>query len=498
MTNNIDRARGSERFASSLSVSTLDDIDNLPLALNAKTIIKLIAVTTCSLLYGYHTSIVTGILLVLKPEDINASEITTLHKEVITTATNIGAIFGSIVSFPMADTHGRLKTLHICSWIFIASSIVTSLSFRLWILVLGRFIIGVAIGIGSQCVPLYLSEVSPAKIRGLAITINSMCITMGQLLAYLFVVPFINTANSWRFLVFLAILPAILFIWSKDKFPESPRWLALTSDPERARLSIERIYPMATRRQVNLKLNGLMLDSNQIDRQSGSYSSIASQAFKSNKKLDPTSKKALIIGCILMVYQQTSGFNAFIYYAPLIFQDLNVLNPMLPSIVVAATNVVFTATALYTVDKFGKRIVLLVTLWIVIIGLLLFSYGFKTNNASLLIISLIIYVAGYASGLGTIPWSSVEFLPTHLRSLGSSYISCSNWVSNSLISMTYLSLMKICGNEAMMVGFATVMFSCWFFTFFWYPEVKGLSLEEINKIFQNTGVDVHFIYRNYY
>lgn len=527
---------------SQVTTSTMNDIDHLPYTLNIRTLTIIVGVTIGGLLFGYDTGVISGVLLYLRPSDLHRLSITDLQKEFITASTGIGSFSGSIVAFKIADRYGRRITLAICCAIFILASVLMSMARTLNILILGRFIVGIAIGVAAQCIPIYLSEISPASIRGFMLTLNSIAITGGQLLSYIIAYSLRNSSHSWRYLFGIAALPALLFILILDFIPESPRWLAHTHQYAEAQNSLRMLYPNANSLQINLQLRKLLMALNKLERyghnrpevdsmtplfeRSNSQtwpSSILAQNFartrtdarisndehstrpqlqlsnqnNKRKKMEPKTKRALVIGCVLMFFQQMSGFNAFMYYSPIIFSKLETENPLIPAMIIAATNFVFTFVALFLVDSLGRRAILLYTIWVMILGLLLASIGFDHNNINLLLVSLIIYVAGYASALGTVPWSSVEFLPLNQRAFGASCISCTNWFTNTLVSLTYLSVMNSVGNENTMLGFAFFMLLTWGFVFVCYPEVKGLSLEEIGEVFAD-GIDVHYIYRNYY
>lgn len=148
-------------------------------------------------------------------------------------------------------------------------------------------------------------------------------------------------------------------------------------------------------------------------------------------------------------------------------------------------------------DSLGRRAILLRTILIMTVGLLLCSVGFGHNQVNLLLISVVIYVAAYASAMGSVPWTCVEFLPLNRRSFGASCIACTNWLTNAFVSMTYLSTINTIGDENTMLIFAFFTVCAWFFVYFWYPEVKGLSLEEVGKVFDN-GIDVHYVFRTYH
>ncbi|CCD22593.1 Cin10p NDAI_0A04360 [Naumovozyma dairenensis CBS 421] len=527
---------------SQLTCTTADDIEQLPYSIDLKTSLIFVGSTVGGLLFGYDTGVISGVLLNLKPEDLSRPSLTDFNREIITSITSIGSFLGSIIAFPLADRCGRRITLAICCMVFIISGIWMALSRSLLFLVVGRLIVGIAVGVAAQCTPIYLSEISPANVRGFMLTLNSVAITGGQLLSYMFAFVLRDLSQSWRYLFGISAIPAIMFISLLDFIPESPRWLVTRGKFPEAHSALKMIYPGASVHQINLKLRRLIIDLgklnhyNDIDepllqqsrsflmnlnssilsqansievpvinnlvQPSNSYSSLPNQRSSLKRKrhvhkMEARTKRALMVGCTLMFFQQVTGFNAFMYYSPIIFSKLNIQDPLLPAILVAITNFLFTFVALRYVERVGKRSMLLYTVVIMIIGLLLCSTGFEKNNLNLLLTSIVIFVAGYASAMGTVPWSCVEFLPLNRRSFGASCISCTNWLTNAIVSLSYLSIIDKIGDSSTMLIFAMFSTFSWIFIYFCYPEVRGLSLEEIGKIFEN-GIDIYNVYRNYY
>lgn len=389
---------------------------------------------------------------------------------------------------------------------------------------------GVAIGIAAQCVPLYLSEISPSSRRGTILAFNTSAITGGQLLASLIAWAIIDKPNSWRYLFGASAIPSLLLLFTLKFIPESPRWLLLTEQPQRAREAIETMYPEASELEINDKLTKMGRDLTKLRKyqdenqpllsrrpeasrryNSGSSSdnialardfthSIRSnnrRGLKIKHKLEPRTRRALLVGCLLMFFQQATGFNAFIYYSPVILLRIGVSDPLLPAIGIAFVNFAFTGVAMKVVDHYGRRTALLYTVWIMTVGLIVGSAGLQYNNSSLFLGSLLVFIAGYAAGIGSVPWMSVEFLPLNQRSFGASCIACTNWFTNFAVSISFLSMIRIIGGEASMLIFAAMSALGWLFVYFWYPEVKGLSLEEIGQVFE-TGIDVHYVYRKYH
>ncbi|QLL30672.1 hypothetical protein HG536_0A04870 [Torulaspora globosa] len=522
---------------SQLTSTTADDVDQSPCKLSPRMLFISAGACVCGLLFGYDTGVISGVLLVMAPQDISQEKITEFQKEVVTAIACLGSFFGSMLGFPLSDRYGRRTTMALCCVVFIIGGVWMALSTSLSVLATGRLVVGIAIGVAAQCVPVYLSEVSPANIRGTVLTLNSMAITGGQLASYIMALLLADRKHAWRYLFGLSAIPALIFLLLFRFMPESPRWLVLKGEFPRAHATLRVIYPAATPSQVSLKLRRLVLDvcklrkyedieqpliarpslfarcarlssskQSQEVNPDGSTNSILSSTHvpvarqhqrRQKHRMEPRTRRALIVGCVLMFFQQASGFNAFMYYATLIFADLNVQNPLVPATLIALTNFLFTLVAFQLVDTVGKRSMLLHSIWIMTLGLLLASFAFSEANTPLVLFCIILFVASFASAMGNIPWSSVELLPLNRRSFGASCISCTNWLTNMFMSLSFLSLVDHFGISHTMWIFAVFTALNWIFVYYWYPEVKGLTLEEIGKVFEN-GIDVHYVYRNYH
>lgn len=507
---------------SQVTSTTANDIEQLPYPLTLRNAVIFAGATVGGLLFGYDTGIISGVLLMLNPADLSLSVVTDFERELITSVTCLGSFFGSLLAFSIADKYGRRLTLALCSAVFIVAALWMALSTTLGLLVAGRLLVGVAVGVAAQCIPVYLSEISPASTRGTVLALNCLAITGGQLCSYVASLLLQEVAHAWRYLFALAALPAVLFLLLLDFIPESPRWLISHGDFPGALESLKVIYPTAPLQLVSLKLKWLILDINKlrkyqdeedlllvrsqsISRYLGFAQSEDANAdgdevpleTKPRHRMEPRAKRALLVGCVLMFFQQASGINAFMYYAPVIFAQVEVQNPLAPAMFIAGTNFLFTLVALRFVDRIGRRRMLLHTIWIMTVGLLLSSVGFDKDNNKLILVALLVFVGGYASAMGTIPWSSVEFLPLNRRSFGGACISCTNWLTNTLVSVSYLSVGKKVGMANTMLIFAGFTVLNWIFVYYYYPEVKGLTLEEVGKVFEN-GIDVSYVYRNYH
>lgn len=512
---------------SQVTATTANDVDQLPYPITLRNLVIFTGATVGGLLFGYDTGVISGVLLMLKPQDLSLDAVTDFQRELITSITCLGSFLGSIFAFPIADKYGRKVTMALCSSVFVVAAFWMALSTSIHFLIVGRLLVGVAVGVAAQCVPVYLSEISPANTRGLVLSLNTLAITGGQLISYVVSLSMRNVQHAWRYLFGLAALPALIFLLLLDFIPESPRWLISKGEFADALDSLRVIYPTAPLQLVSLKLKWLIFDIGKLRKYQDVEDPLlmrrqsisrfigdndeplseptppsdnnvgVSAEYRPRHRMEPRAKRALVVGCVLMFFQQVSGINAFLYYAAIIFSQFDVENPLIPAMAVAATNFVFTIVALKCVDPVGRRTMLLYTIWIMTVGLFLSSVGFDKNNMKLVLVALLIFVAGYASGMGSIPWSSVEFLPLNRRSFGAACISCTNWLSNTVVSISYLSIANFMGMDHAMIMFAIFTVINWVFVYYYYPEVKGLTLEEIGKVFEN-GIDVSYVYRNYH
>lgn len=560
-----------------LSQATGSDLDDqTSFKWTFRTMLIFVNGTVASLLFGYDTAIVAGLLLAIEPEDINCIELSDWNKELITGITCIGCLIGA--SFYIADRYGRKFVLQLAMIGFVVSSIVMALAQTLLILVIGRFLIGISIGFASTIVPLYLSEISPASIRSSIMTLHTVSITGGQVLAYIISMIFHKyySANSykkfaaWRYLLVLPVIPALLMLIGLPFVPESPRHLIYNGELKEAQKALSLIYPLASKDQINRKiiktvkdiikigspknnenehfesvplltqvnassptssaglLNSSMTQSGSILRRPSEgnlnqfFQEIMANIKKTHnnarskkhqklwfhnfQKMDPRTKRALWVGCTLMFFQQICGFNAFMNYSPLIFKPYS-SNPLIAGFCVSLTNFLGTLVSLKFINKYGSRKLLIYTIPGMVLGLFLcvvaFAEAAGANSinpdhiAQMLLISMLIFVFAYASAMGNVPHMSVAFLPLNKKSFGTSCILMVNWATNFLVTSTYLSLVSLLGDTTILSFYLSMTVLAWFFVWKCFPEIKGLSLEEIGEIFTD-GIDVDYVYKQYH
>ncbi|CAN6613307.1 myo-inositol transporter 1 [Trichomonascus vanleenenianus] len=445
-------------------------------------------------LFGFDTGVISGILVVIG-NDLG-HELTADDKQLITSITSGAAFFGAIIAGMLIDRIGRRPVLGVGAIIFTAGAIIQALSWSLAQMTVGRAVVGLGVGLAAMVVPLYISEVAPARLRGRLVTIDSMCITGGQMIAYIVDIIFQYVhPGGWRYMAGLGALPSLLLFSLVFVIPETPRHLISCEKYEEAERIIRKVYVNATDEQVIQKMQ-LVEQSFREEHAVNSELSL----FKRLKMLytDKANLRALIVACGLMGIQQFAGSNALMYYSPTIFGMVGFNNPIAVSLVVAATNFIFTGVSLKFIESVGRRNLLLYTMWGTFVCLTIVAVAFhyipdqgsngthKINWAGILVLVFILfYMASYASALGNVAWFGNELFPMEVRSLGTMMVTCTCWGTNVVVSSTFLSLVQATTPSGAFGFYAGICFVGYICIIFLYPEVSGLTLEEVKTVFQH-------------
>lgn len=424
------------------------------------------------LMFGYDTGVVAGVL-VLIGDDLGKLSVT--QKEVISSITCLGALGGSLSAGFLADGYGRRTVIGWSCIAFVVSAMIMAGAGSYIVLVTGRLLVGVAVGAASTVVPMYIAEVSPAHYRGRLVTINSLCTTGGQVVAYATGIAFANVSGGWRYVLGLSGIPPLIFLLSMAAVPESPRYLFLKERVADAEIVLRRLHGESYQAYMDSMLCGSKNSENPTIRQT------LKQLFTVRSNL-----RALIVACGLMACQQLCGFNAFMYYSATMFASVGFSDPIAVSMVVALTNFIFTWVSLRYIDSVGRRKLLLGTMWLMIVALVVTAIRFNSGGL-MIVLSIIVYVAAYAAALGNVPWQATEFLPLPVRSLGSMMVSATNWSCNFLVSASFLSLLELITPRGTFLLFALITLIFYVCIYLFYPEAAGLSLEEIEAIFETDS-----------
>ncbi|KAF4916830.1 Myo-inositol transporter 1 [Colletotrichum viniferum] len=449
-------------------------------------------------LFGYDTGVISAVLVSLKSD--LGHELSTSEQELVTSITSGGALIGAIIAGLPADRYGRKLGIYIGCALFLIGSIIQAAAFSLAQMTVGRFIVGLGVGSAAMIIPLYIGELAPARHRGRMIAFDNMSVTLGQLISYALGAGFTEVAHGWRYMFAVGGLPPIALALLLPWCPESPRQLISHGKIEEATRVIIRVYPHATEEQVQAKM-GHMTWAVEVEAQATSTS--LWHRFKELHTV-PSNLRALICACAIMAISQLGGFNTLMYYSGVLFGLVGFDKPVAVSIVVGATNFVFSLVNLLVIDRLGRRRILIFTVMGMSISMAVAAIAFhwipvspdlklqatSVNWAGILVlVTIIVYVACFAGGVATIAWVGTELLPLEVRALGTMMNTVTCWGCNIIIASTFLSMMKGLTPSGAFGFYTGVCFFGWVFVIFCYPEANGLPLEEVRQIF-STGFGV--------
>jgi sugar porter (SP) family MFS transporter len=427
------------------------------------------------LLFGYDTGVISGAILFIRQD----FALSTIQVEVVVSAVLLGAGVGAGLGGRLADRLGRRKVLIGVGILFILGAIWTALSPGMVWLAIGRILVGIAIGIASFTAPLYISEVSPPTARGRLVSLNQLMITIGIVVSYLADYG-LSGMRGWRWMFGLAAVPALILVIGLFFVPESPRWLLSGGLIDGARKVLRRVR---AGRDVEAELKEIEL-------------SLRQQRSSWRELFGPAVRPAMIVGIGLAVFQQFTGINTVIYYAPMIFKFAGFESnsgAILATAGVGVVNVLFTILALWLLDRVGRRPVLLWGLvgMIISLGVLGLAFLLPQSGGALAwiaVISLMVYVACFAVGLGPVFWLMIaEIYPLKVRGRAMSVAAMANWGSNLLVALTFLTLIEVAGRPQTFWIYAFIGVLGMAFTYWLVPETKGRTLEQIEAYWRSRS-----------
>ncbi len=429
------------------------------------------------LLFGYDTGVISGALPFLKHDFALDARM----QGVATSAVLVGATLGAAGAGAVSDAFGRKRVILVVALLFVLGAVGSAAAPQLWILLAGRAVVGVAIGIASMLTPLYLSEIAPKEKRGGIVSLNQFCITFGILVSYLVDYALAGAENNWRWMLGLGAVPGLILFLGMLTLPESPRWLAGEGRMDDARAALRRMRESG---DVDAELAELRTDMRRDGR-----------LVPWSVLLGPTGRRPLIVGVALAIFQQVTGINTVIYYAPSIFQSAGLSSAsvaILATAGVGLVNVIMTVVAMRLLDSVGRRKLLLWGLAGMIVMLLVLAGGFYLGTggwvALVTVPSVAAYVGFFAIGLGPVFWLLIsEIFPLAVRGRGMSVATVANWGSNFLVTLAFPPLVAWLGSAAAFLAFAVLSVGAYVFTWTMVPETRGRSLEEIEAALEGEG-----------
>jgi sugar porter (SP) family MFS transporter len=419
------------------------------------------------LLFGYDTGVISGALLFIKQD----FDLSSALQEVVTSAVLVGAVIGAISGGWLADRFGRRRVIITVGIVFGLGAIGTALAPSVPILITGRVVVGVAIGVASLTAPMYISEMAPPNMRGSLVGFNQLALTLGIVISYL-VDYALSSAGAWRWMFGLAAIPATILGTAMIFMPDSARWLVSQGRVDGARNVLQRIRNTD---QVGDELQEIKKSEK---KQTGELSEL----------LKPGIRPALVVGIGLAIFQQITGINTVIYYAPTIFESAGLTSAsvsILATLSVGIVNALMTAVAIWLLDRVGRRPLLLSGMVGMVVGLGALGAAFVVPGLSgflgwIAVGSVMVYVGSFAIGLGPVFWLLIsEIYPLKVRGLAMSLATVANWAANLVVALTFLSLIQTAGRPGAFWLYAGIGVVSWIFAYRLVPETRGQSLEEI-------------------
>lgn len=430
--------------------------------MNKKIILWSIAVGLGGLLFGMDVAVISGAENAIQ-QLWQLSDWT--HGTAIAMAlygTAFGAAFGNIP----ANKIGRKKSLIWIGIIFLVSSVGAALAPDVYSFMFFRFLSGLSIGASSVVAPVYISEIAPAKYRGRLVISFQMNIVAGILLAYLsnYLLQGVGGANDWRWMLGIVALPSLLFSLIMMVVPETPRWLLLFKNDE------------AHAREV------LAITEDDIDKTINEIKASATQTKETlfNKKF----YKPLLLAFLLATFNQLSGINAIIYFAPRVFEmaGLAKASAFLGTVGIGVVNLAFTILGWSLIDKFGRRTLMFIGSIGYIISLSLIAWSFNTGASDYIVYYVFLFIAAHAVGQGAVIWVFIsEIFPNSVRAAGTSFGSLTHWAWAAVVAQVFPYFAGNVGGATIFGFFALMMVLQLIYVWRMMPETKGIALEDMDK-----------------
>lgn len=432
-------------------------------------------VSVGGILYGYDVGVISGALLFIK----NTIPLTDTQTGLIVGAVLGGGLIGTLAAGPIGDYFGRRFLIFASSAIFIVGVLCILLADSFMLLLLARTFLGIGVGVVAVAVPLYVAEIVPAKDRGKYVTFFQLLLTFGILMAY-FIDLLFTPSGNWRAMFAVVIVPAVILFLGILFLPETPRWLLANNREEEARKILKQIRVSEETIEDDIKLMQQSLTETK-----GQWRELFSKQF-----WVPT-----CIAISIAVFNQLTGINAFLQYAPLILKNAGIdsdVITMMGSVYIGILNFLCTIIAILFIDSLGRRPLLLVGVAGVMLSevyLGMVQYLGVPNLGLISLIGLFGFIVFFAIGPGVVVWLAIsELFPTRIRGKGTALCLFFNSLASTLLSIYFLPLSHTLGMGETYWMFAICTLGYFVVAYFFLPETKTKSLEEIQFQFQKESL----------
>lgn len=436
-----------------------------------------VAAASVGVIYGYDLSNIAGAMLFIPKE----FDLDTAGVQWITTMVVIGEIAGAIVGGWLANKIGRKKSMVLVATTYAAFALMCALSVSVPMLMTARLLLGLTIGISVVVVPVFVAESAPASIRGSLLVAYQVATVIGIIIGYLAAYALAGS-GSWRWMLGLAAVPALVVAVVLMRMPDTARWYMLKGRVAEARRTLAMVDPDADI-DAEIQEIGRALH----EERGGTF----------REMLRPPYLRATVFVVVLGFFIQITGINAIVYYSPKLFEAMgfhgNFALLVLPALVqVAALIAVFISLVL--VDRLGRRPILLGGIGMMIaanallVGVFLAGSNFGGALTTLGFIGVLLFTVGFTFGFGALVWVYAgESFPSQLRSMGSSAMLTSDLVGNAIVAGFFLTMLQTLGGSGTFIVFGGLAALAFVFVYRFAPETKGRQLEEIRHFWENNG-----------
>jgi len=459
--------------------------------------------TLGGLLFGYDTAVISGAVTsidanFIDPQHLSETARSSLSGWTVSSAL-FGCIIGAIVAGWVSNAIGRKGGMIVAGALFLISAAGSAFPefglgpiggmgpAALTPFIMYRILCGVGVGIASMLSPLYIAEIAPSRIRGRLVSFNQLSIVLGMLLVY-----FVNwgiasqgdeawiQSTGWRLMLVSEAVPALLFLGLLTLVPDTPRWFAMKGRHDKALAVLNRLVGEEEARTTMQEIEASLV----VPAHTGA----GLFAFGST---------VIVVGVVLSLFQQFVGINAVLYYAPLMFKNLGAStdSALMQTVIVGIANVIFTIVAILTVDRLGRKPLLIIGGLVMGVAMITLGFLFQANSMGTgPLIAAIAYIAGFALSWGPVTWVLLsEMFPNSIKNKAMAIAVAAQWIANLFVSWSFKILI---GNSALNAMFnhgfpywvyGVMSFLAAAFVYFYVPETKRRTLEEIQNLWTRSG-----------
>lgn len=425
----------------------------------------ILIVSLGGLLFGFDMAVISGIIPFIRQQ----FSLSAMQEGWLVSSALVGCIFGVVFSGEWSDRYGRRRLLYLAAVFFLICALGSSIASSFTWIVISRITGGLGVGIASIVVPLYIAEISPSSIRGRMVTFYQLALTAGILIAYISNAWILNTHlllffdEQWRSMLFVGIVPAILFLAGLFFIPESPRWLVQNGQKELA----ERIAASV----------GAEITNGSVKETKASYSDLIS----------PTYRRAFLLGILLPLFSQLSGINAIVYFGPSILLQAGVPldGSFQAQIIFGVGNLLFTLIAIWKVDSMGRRPLYIIGTLGATLCLFLAGWCFQSQQQgtnTLLMASILGFLLFFAFSIGPLKFVvASEIFPGAIRGRAMAISILVMWIADAIIGQLTPVMLNSWGPVYTFWFFGICCATAFVTVFYMLPETKGKSLEQIEE-----------------